>query len=544
MRDAPDQVTFVVTKNKEVDTSIDDISVPSLPYETANEIVKADGTRIKTREVTNDDGSQTIIAEFFDVGGRKQKQTTRRRRVAPDGSKRDISFSSLSASGEMTILVSKSTPREVVGLRLEKRRNHRGQNAIFVSQVFPSGLFARTPLSVGDIVASINDIDFSRKPDIQKASDLMSRTKSDIKVTARKPAEWIEQRKQRICQSRQLVETFTIDPPKSQAYQFDSSSYDDSFSGYNSTKKVSLKDFSASERLGVIIASQYTRWGMLLVAKDVAPSSRLAALGLKNGDVIISINGFDMKSEPDASRAMHLIRNSENGIEIEYQRLQNLTEGEAKSIPVARMESFRPDGTKCTRTETWNPDGSILVRIEEVGPLNPVDAAVATLHSGDGLNPDVSHISTGSSHFQAVSTSFSGGRSPPLEPISITVHKSKRFPVVGLDLVVTNGLLRVAGIAQGGLLFGKPLLPGDTVLEINGQDFRKNPSVRRAESVLSRATKSITFTILKTSLLTRMDRERKAYSTRKKGFLNRLTCGKTRKGSTKAVTFGKAMNDV
>jgi len=504
VRDAKDKVTFVVTKNKDgLDaSSVDEFVLPNLPHENVQQVVNDDGSHVKTRDIVNRDGSHTTIDEYFDVDGRKYKQTTRRTWQEFDGSARDISFSSLDAEGKMVIFVKKTIQSEVVGLRLENQKTYRGQNAIVVSQVFPSGLFARTPLSVGDIIVSINDIDFRVDSDIAVAAETMSRSKSGVKVIAMKPSDWIERRHQRISQPRQLVETFIIEPPKSMAYQFDDSAYDDSVFGYNSTKKVSLKDFSASERLGLIIVSQYTRLGVLLIVKEVSSSSRLAGLGLKNGDVILSINGIDMKREPDASRAMSLFRNSKKGIEIEYQRLTNLTEAETKHIPVARMESFLPDGTKSIRTETRNPDGSVVVRIEEVTPANPIDAALLSIEPVDGSSggDPRNGLPRSRSHFKAVATG-SPSESSTLEPMTITVNKSKRSQYVGIDLVVVNGTLCVSGVGKNGLLLGKPLLPGDTVLEINGHDFRRNPSSRRAQSILSNATKSIRFTILKTSML-------------------------------------------
>ena len=528
MRDAKDKVTFVVTKNKDGldSSSVDESVLPNLPHENVHQVVNDDGSYVKTRAITNRDGSHTTIDEFFCVDGRKYKQTTRRTWQEFDGSVRDISFSSLDAEGKMVIFVKKTTQSEVVGLRLENQRTHRGQNAIVVSQVFPSGLFARTPLSVGDIIVSINDIDFRVDSDIAIAAETMSRSKSGVKVIAMKPSDWIDRRHQRISQPRKLVETFIIEPPKSKAYQFDDSAYDDSVFGYNSTKKVSLKDFSASERMGLIIVSQYTRLGLLLIAKEVSSSSRLAGLGLKNGDVILSINGIDMKREPDASRAMSLFRNSKKGIEIEYQRLTNLTEAETKHIPVARMESFLPDGTKSIRTETRNPDGSVVVRIEEVTPANPIDAALHSLEPVDGFSDPPNALPRSHSHFKAVATGSPSERST-LKPVTIIVNKPNRSQYVGIDLVVVNDTLCVSGVRENGLFLGKPLLPGDTVLEINGHDFRRNPSARRAQSILSNATKSVRFTILKTSMLKGLHGDQRMLPSRSL----RLNCFKCKKGS-------------
>jgi len=534
VREAPDKVTFVVMKSKEAmsNDSFDEYSLPSLPNEKIQQVVNQDGSRVRTREVANNDGSQTIIEEFFDAEGRKKNQTTRRRWLAFDGSWRDASFSSVDANGRMMVHVRKSIRTEIIGLRLESRRTHRGPNTIVVSQVFPSGMFARTPLSVGDHIVTINDIDFAVKPNLELALRTLSRAVDEIKVVAMKPSDWIERREQRISQPRQLVETFTIDPPRSQAYQFDVSAYDDSVFGYNSTKKVSLKDISASERLGMIVVSQYTRLGVLLVVKDVARSSRLATSGLRNGDVIVSINGIDMKSEPDAGRAMSLIQNSIASLDIEYQRIGNLIEEDAKAFPVARLENFLPDGTKTMRTETRNPDGSILVRIEEVGPAIPVDAALTTFDAAERSSPDIHRVSPGASdgikgkgsNFVASPSKLSRGH---LEPVTFTVNKLNMSQSVDMDLTVVNGALCVARVGRNSLLLGKPLLPGDTVLEINKHNFRKNPSLRQAQAVLSNPTNTFTFTILRTSLHKGIQRDKPVSLTpKKKVSINCFKCGK------------------
>ena len=86
-----------------------------------------------------------------------------------------------------------------------------------------------------------------------------------------------------------------------------------------------------------------------------------------------------------------------------------------------------------------------------------------------------------------------------LEPVTITVTKTAKSQDVGINLFVSRGVLYVKKISSGGLLVGKPILPGDTVVAINDRDFRRNPSVRDATSTISNASKTISFRILKTS---------------------------------------------
>lgn len=514
---ARDRVTFVVLKKRHPDISIsmDEFSLPSLPYHHVSEMVNPDQSKKVTREVKNNDGSQTIIMEYFDSSGRKLRQTTRRRWVTFDGSTRDISIVSLTFNGELAILVKKTSQSQIVGLKLHVNRTHRGRKALSVAQVFPSGLFARTPLSVGDTILSINGVDFSEKNDFREAEILLSKAEGDVAIRALKSKEWIERRQNHLVKPRLLEESFTIPAPQSRSFEFENASYGGSTLGYRSAKKLTLENFSASERLGITIKNQPTQWGTLLVATSVAPSSRLTAAGLQVGDIILSINDVDFREEPDANKATSLILSTSGKIEIEYQHIDDPVQEKSETATIKTNRSFMPDGTRCIRTETRNPDGSILVKLEEIGPANPLDVAIEASPVSFVGPSDMSEISGWdgltlhtSSHGQflapeEVSVPASAGSSlvtNPLEPVTITVTKSSESQNIGMSLVASKGVLYVKKISPGSLLVGKPVLPGDTVIAINGHGFRRNPNVREATSVIMNSPDTISFQILKTSL--------------------------------------------
>lgn len=480
-------------------------------------MVNPDQSKTVTREVKNNDGSQTVIMEYFDCNGQKLRQSTRRRWIMFDGSMRDVSTVSLTSNGELALLVRKSSQSQSVGLRLMAKRTHRGRKELVVSQVSPSGLFARTPLSVGDTILSINAVDLCEKPDIDRAMALLCKTEGNVTVCALKSKDWIERKSHRIAQSRHLEERFTIPAPKSRSLEFDNVSYGDTFLGYRSAKKLTLRNFSSSELPGIVIESQPTQWGTLLVATDVTRSSRLSAAGLQDGDIILSIDGVDFREEPDATEAMDLLCSVDADIEIEYQRLvDNLAQAEGEATKNTN-QSLRADGTKCFRTETRNPDGSILVELEEIGHPNPVDVAieessarlvgtsgVIEVSGWDGLTLHNTFHDQQSLPLDEVSipacVETSSFVTNPLETVTIAVKKTSKSQNVGISLLVSKGVLYVKKISSNGLLVGKPILPGDTVIAINGNDFRRNPSVRVAQTTISNASKSVSFEILKTSL--------------------------------------------
>jgi type II secretory pathway component PulC len=555
VRSATDKVTFVVLKNRgqDANTSTDEFSLPSLPYYNVNDMVNPDGSKTVTREVKNNDGSQTVILEHFDPSGRKLRQLSRRRWVTFEGSTRDASIVSLTFNGELSILINKTSQSQIVGLGLIVNLTHRGRKALVVSQVSPSGIFARTPLSVGDTIISINGVDFSEKPNINGAAALLSKTEGNVTVRALKSKNWIERRKRRLPQSRHLEESFTIPAPKSRSFEFDNVSYGGSSLGYQSAKKLTLKDFSASELHGIALKCEPTQWGALLVATIVAPSSRFTAAGLQDGDIILSVNGVDFREEPDANKAMSLIHSADADAdtEIEYQRLDNSVQEERETPIIKAKHSFKPDGTKCIRTETRNPDGSILVNLKEIGPGNAVDVAIKEspaslvrasdmseisgwdgltlhnyMHDEQSLALEDASVPTSAESLSIVTN--------PLEPVTITVDKKSKSQNVGISLVASEGVLYVKKISAGGLLVGKPILPGDTVIAINGRDFRSNPSVKEASSTILNSFKTLSLKILKTSL-TGGGRGKELVTPKIRG-VSRFCCSKPMDHSDKSAT--------
>jgi C-terminal processing protease CtpA/Prc len=509
----------VVSKGGEdssANMSNDDFSIPNFPYRHVSEVVQPGGSKIVNREIKNDDGSLTVLMEFFDSSGQKQKQTTRRRWVSPDGSGSDISLASLSLNGELVILVKKADPKQKVGLKLQRKRSHRGQDMLVVSQVFPSGLFARTPLSVGDQILSINGVDFHEKGDPSDAAVIFANAKEDVRIRAWKSREWIERRQRRLAQTRHLVETFTIPAPKGTSYTFDDSSYGGSIQGYESSKKLTLSNIPTLERRDFGVEMQHTHFGTLLVAKGVSPSGRVAASGLQNGDVILAINGFDLRNDPDVDYAMTLINALDRSIEIEYQRVEDRLEEEAAKVQT--QESFSADGTKCIRTETRNPDGSIFVKVEQIGPAIPVDVTLGergnTTRKSE--NRDIIGLDGNPSQKAILASVVSDS-----QPVFVTARKASPSQDIGISLEVSGGRLYVKSISPNGLLVGKPILPGDRIQSINGHDFGTNPSVRKAMAIIAKSSTNVSFEVLKSS-----QEKGKSPEPTTKRRLQRLCCNK------------------
>lgn len=368
---------------------------------------------------------------------------------------------------------------------------------------------------------SINGVDFSEKGDPSDAALIFANAEEDVLIRAWKSREWIERRQRRLAQTRHLVETFTIPAPKATAYTFDDSSYGGSIQGYESAKKLTLSNIPTLERRDFGVEMHHTHFGTLLVAKGVSPSGRVAAAGLQNGDVILAINGIDLRNDPDVDQAMSLINALDRSIEVEYQRIEDRFEEEAAKVQT--QESFTADGTKCIRTETRNPDGSIFVKVEQIGPAIPVDVTLGDRSSTTGKS-DSRHIRgvDGNASHKALLPSLPGDS----QPVFVTAHKTSPSQDVGISLEVSDGRLYVKRISPNGLLVGKPILPGDLIQRINGHDFGTNPSVRTAMSIIAKSTTIVSFEVLKTSQEKGAALRQKSQDSSAKRRLQRLCCNK------------------
>jgi hypothetical protein len=491
---------------------MDELDLPGLPIQHSSETVNPNMSKTQTRNFWSKAGSQTIGVEEFDLTGRKRNQTTRRRREKAD--KPDISNVSSNVSGEMAITVSKQSKSQKVGLSLVIRKTPDGCG-LFVSQVTPSGLFAKTPLSIGDRVLSINDINFREVRDARIASSFIQRIEKDISIVATKSKEGLKANNKRVSQTRSLVETFCIPAPSRTETEFDEESYGASLFEYKPAKSLKMTKSNPAEEVGVNLESRPTKWGTLLVVTHISSWSKLILTDLQVGDVVLTINGVNLSEDVDVNRATAILRDAEGKVVIEYQRfLENLTQTESAEIEVTG--NVKSDGKKCVRTHTFNPDGSRLVKIEEVGPINTLDVAIETNTVASEMTGWDTITKPGSFREQGTSSQrkgngkpsqadetpsptsrFTGDGADDVEAVAMNINKKYPGQDVGNNVATLEGALCVSKVSTTGLILGKHILPGSTILSIENECFRTNPNARNAFAAIVSANEKLSFEILK-----------------------------------------------
>lgn len=81
----------------------------------------------------------------------------------------------------MTVSVQKRTESQKIGVSVVVR-----DALLVVKEISPTGLFANTRLEVGDMVSSINGVDFQLDPDVNEAIRAVQNSKSTVTFVVRK----------------------------------------------------------------------------------------------------------------------------------------------------------------------------------------------------------------------------------------------------------------------------------------------------------------------------------------------------------------------
>lgn len=78
---------------------------------------------------------------------------------------------------------------------------------------------------------------------------------------------------------------------------------------------VTVTKTSASDRIGIFVHREDFAGGHRLIISKVAPDGKFADTKIKEGDVVVSINGEDMTSNPSLERALSKFHHSNNDFE-------------------------------------------------------------------------------------------------------------------------------------------------------------------------------------------------------------------------------------
>ncbi len=395
-------------------------------------------------------------------------------------------------SGVMVINIeTESSELEDPGLRFGTKKTSSGY-VTFIADISPASVFKQTPLRTGDIVVSINRVSFFDNADIFDAYAALWKSEKRITLVAKKGEAslnqfLLSQRGQaniphskalneshdtaltdetsgtmgsaasgRSKQSRSSLSDERISSEASQSSRTretptgdsnvssESNSEDEES---NSSRRIKITKNRHDEFLGLELSEATTTWGKLLTVSNIIPGSKAASSELKIGDVILTVNGISFKNNPNAARAISLLRKSQKEVVIEFQKLSSFS------------AAVRADMQKSLNL---SEDSELLAN---------------------------SLISHGDLESQKVKKKR--------QKVLVTVTKDRPGQKIGLDFALVDDKLVVTDISSKGLLRNAPLFYGDTILSINGVSFAKEPVAKEAYNLVKNAPKKVTLEILK-----------------------------------------------
>ena len=187
---------------------------------------------------------------------------------------------------------------------------------------------------------------------------------------------------------------------------------------------------------------------------------------------------------------------------IEIQQL-SLLPGDTSSKEVNFNEEItilESDNVGVVRTRTFDSNDDFLAQTETLKIAGKIDG-------DDAYNSSTSMRSLGSPQLKTAQrtapleddkASLASQRSKKCRKVWITVVKEFPREKVGITFATIENKLVVTGVSPSGLLRGAPVLPGDTILSINGVNFSRDPDAEYAFAMVSRTPGELLFEILKT----------------------------------------------
>ncbi|VEU43397.1 unnamed protein product [Pseudo-nitzschia multistriata] len=198
---ATDTVTIVVQKHLDSDDfqSATETSISSISKDISS-IAKKKPHFQTIEKVKTMDGSEhkPIRKNSEDIN--KRNTARKREEMTSDGSmliskdtelKGPVSISmkeSWKLTGAIVVSIEKSDSSENPGIRMGMKETSSGR-AVCISEISPSSLFARTPLRMGDIILSINNVSLHDNADVFDAYAAMGKSEKRITLVAKKGGE-------------------------------------------------------------------------------------------------------------------------------------------------------------------------------------------------------------------------------------------------------------------------------------------------------------------------------------------------------------------
>jgi C-terminal processing protease CtpA/Prc len=422
VRAASDRVTFVVQRHIGVEgspaRSISGTTISSV----SKDISSAWGF------TSMPDENELLDSSFEEEQERKTTKISMNKRMVADGSmvitqacevNEPASIKtneSWKLSGAIIIRIRKSSASQKPGLRMGIKDTSTGR-VLFVADISPSSPFARTPLRVGDVVLSINNVNLQENADVVDAYSALGKSGEEFSLVARKAEEsldgflaskglqshtsdtsrrWdtesvsgsqnsmessgtpVRSGSQRGGYVDRDIDTENVHPVASRhqpgpkvppgtprkSFEFSEESYGGSIYGYNSSRIVSVVKNDPYDDVGLGLHVIHSNLGRFLRVSHVVPHSKAASKDIKIGDVVLAINGVGFRDNPDIERALSLIKQARKEVIFEIQQLSNCSFA-IPTVPVATFDEkgrtvSEPESVGVVRTRTFDSNDDFL----------------------------------------------------------------------------------------------------------------------------------------------------------------------------------------
>lgn len=239
-----------------------------------------------------------------------------------------------------SVKVMKEYPNQDVGFETRETVFNWG-NLLTVSRIKPFSIASTTLLNVGDVILTINGVDFRKTPDAEKASSLMKYAQREVYIEYQKiysyfPTVLVDASDRPI---QAEIKAYNRD-----AYSEESEKDHLIKSGFESResrgecRKSSMKTKGQKIWITVMRGKQRTiginfaTCNNKLMVTKVSSSGLLRKAPIVPGDTILSINKVDFRCDPNAKKAFMLVKSSSKKLIFEILKTEYEAEGKKKDV--------------------------------------------------------------------------------------------------------------------------------------------------------------------------------------------------------------------
>jgi len=254
---------------------------------------------------------------------------------------------------------------------------------------------------------------------------------------------------------------------------------------------VTVHKISKADKIGIYVhLDDSSSYGKRLVVSQVAPDGKFANTIIKEGDVVVSINGEDMIEDPNLQRALNIVLSAIGSVTVVVHK--DFEVNDSQSADQTSISSMSKDMSPVShwRDHQQNNKDKSLFRGSE--RFDNADRTRRGKMTGDGsmlISKDSEHQEPFSVKLNE-SWKVSGVIVVSIEKKSSTLEKPGIR--IGVKETSTGHVLYISDINPSSMFANTPLLIGDIIISINGINLHDNADVVDAYSALGKPGKQIT----------------------------------------------------